>query len=161
MDVVRATVLILATLATGHVAGLFWAYAISGMPALARADDRAFIDVMQKINRVILNLWFGAGYFGSALLTALGVVLYVGAPNKAPLIPVAVAFVAYLAQMTITRRINIPLNIQLDRAGPVDRISDLTAVRQRFEVPWVRWHKIRTAVSAASFGSMCVALALM
>jgi len=41
--------------------------------------------------------------------------------------------------LVITYRVNIPLNNELERAGPPDRIVDPAAVRERFEMTWVRW----------------------
>ncbi|WP_231935211.1 anthrone oxygenase family protein [Micromonospora viridifaciens] len=48
-------------------------------------------------------------------------------------------------------RWNVPLNEQLDRAGPGD---DPAAVRGRFEASWVRWNLARTVTSVAAFGCL-------
>jgi hypothetical protein len=48
-------VLGLATLTTGLMAGVYYAYACSVMLGLARTSDRTFIDVMRQINVAIQN----------------------------------------------------------------------------------------------------------
>ena len=54
---IRIVVLAGGTFSTGLVAGLFFAYACSGMPGLGATDDRTLIGAMQSINRKILNGW--------------------------------------------------------------------------------------------------------
>ena len=58
MTLLREAVLAEATLVTGLVAGLSFAYSCSVMPGLAATDDRTFVGTMQSINRRILNGWF-------------------------------------------------------------------------------------------------------
>ncbi|EQD82634.1 hypothetical protein N599_29655 [Saccharopolyspora erythraea D] len=70
--------LIAATITTGLIAGLFYAFACSVMPALRGTDARTFIDVMQRVNRAILNGWFAAAFAGAFLLTAQAAVLHIG-----------------------------------------------------------------------------------
>jgi hypothetical protein len=57
-------VLGLATLTTGLMAGVYYAYACSVMLGLARTSDRTFIDVMQQINVAIQNPVFFAAFSG-------------------------------------------------------------------------------------------------
>ena len=71
---VRAGVLLLATVTTGLMAGLFAAFAYAVMPGLARVDDRSFVAGMRSINQAILNGWF-ALCFGGALVCTLAAVL--------------------------------------------------------------------------------------
>lgn len=64
-----------AMLAMGLIAGLFYAYACSVMPGLARTDDRALVDAMQQINEAILNPVFALSFFGAPVLTAAAAIL--------------------------------------------------------------------------------------
>src|SRR6266540_3801200 len=75
----RGASLVAAALTMGLMAGLFYAYACSVMLGLRRADDRTFVDGMQRINVAILNGWFFASFLGALLLTALAGVLHLGA----------------------------------------------------------------------------------
>lgn len=160
LELVRGATLIAATMTTGFVAGLFYAYAISVMPGLRGTDDRTFVDVMQRINVAIQNGWLLLSIVGALLSTGLAVVLHLPGSGRAVLLPVSAAFVLYLVVIAITRGINIPLNDKLEAAGPPDRIGNPAAVRRRFEGTWVRWNTIRTVVATVAFGLLCWALVL-
>jgi ABC-type multidrug transport system fused ATPase/permease subunit len=73
---------------------------------------------------------------------------------------VVAAFVLYLIVFVITVRVNVPLNNFIKGAGDPDRISDLSAVRERFdEDRWVRWNHVRTIATTIALG--CLAWALV
>ncbi|GGM61178.1 hypothetical protein GCM10011608_52790 [Micromonospora sonchi] len=154
---VRIAVLAGATGATGLVAGLFFAYACSVMPGLAATDDRTLIGTMQSINRKIINGWFLTAFLGGPLLVAVAVAGYVG-DGGAVLGWLVAALFCHLVTLGVTGRCNVPLNNRLEAAGPVERITDLTAVRQWFEATWVRWNLVRTVSSVAAFGCLIGAL---
>ncbi|GIJ29985.1 membrane protein [Micromonospora qiuiae] len=154
---VRIAVLAGAAGATGLVAGVFFAYACSVMPGLAATDDRTLIGTMQSINRKIINGWFLSAFLGGPLLVAVAVAGYVG-DGGAVLGWLVAALLCHLVTLGVTGRCNVPLNNRLEAAGPVERITDLTAVRQWFEAPWVRWNLVRTVSSVAAFGCLIGAL---
>ncbi|GIJ79456.1 Uncharacterized membrane protein [Micromonospora phaseoli] len=156
-ETIRLAVLAGGTLATGLVAGLFFAYACSVMPGLAATDDRTLVGTMQSINRKIINGWFLSAFLGGPLLVAVAVAGYVGT-GGAVLGWLVAALVGHLVTLGVTGRCNVPLNNQLDAVGPVDEITDLAAVRLGFEVPWVRWNLVRTASSIAAFACLIGAL---
>ena len=154
MDTLRATALIAATLATGLVAGLYFSYACSVMPALRGADDRTFVDTMQRINVAIVNGWFLLAFLGAAVLGVLAAVLHFGRAGFGWAVAGAVL---YLASIVITGAVNIPLNNALDAAGDPSAAPDLASVREAFETTWVRWNTTRAVTSTAGF--LCLVLA--
>ena len=156
----RSTALVAATIATGLSAGLFYAYACSVMLALRGADDRTFVDVMQRINVAILNGWFALSFGGALVLGVLAAALQLGGDRRSVLLWTVAAVVLYGVQLAITFRVNIPLNNELDAAGDPGRIADLAAVRERFEATWVRWNVARAVVSTAAFSCLAWALVL-
>ncbi|GAA4197420.1 DUF1772 domain-containing protein [Streptosporangium oxazolinicum] len=159
MLVFRGVALIAAIITMGLVAGLFYAYTCSVMPGLARTDDRTLISTMQQINIAILNGWFAVCFGGALVLTALAAVLHLREDGR-PVLPwIVAALVLYVVMLVITMVIHVPLNTALDAAGDPDRITDLAAVRERFEAAWVRWNLIRTLACVAAFG--CLAWALV
>jgi len=160
VELARGATLVVATMAMGLIAGLFYAYACSAMLGLRRTDDRTFIDVMQRINIAIQNGWFILSFFGALVFTSLAAVLHVFGGERSALLPVAVALVLYVVALVITYRVNIPLNNELERAGQPDRIVDPAAVRERFEMTWVRWNIARAVLCTAAFGCLCWALIL-
>ncbi|PJN26925.1 DUF1772 domain-containing protein [Kitasatospora sp. CB02891] len=160
MAVLRTVTLVGATLAAGLSAGLFYSYACSVMPGLAKVEDRAFVDTMQRINVAILNGWFMLGFVGAlVLIVAAGVLQWRGG-NRTVLLWIGAAAVLYLAMFVITSAVNVPLNDRLAAAGAPDRLTDPAAVRAAFEDVWVRWNVVRALTATAAFACLTWALAL-
>ena len=160
LEWVRGAALVSATITTGLMAGLLYAYACSVMIGLSRTDDRTFVDVMQRINVAIVNGWFLISFLGALVFTTLAAVLHMRGDGR-PVLPwIVAALVLYLAALVITIGVNIPLNNAVAAAGDPDRIADLAAVRERFEATWVRWNIVRAAASTAAFGCLTWALVL-
>ncbi|GGS47860.1 anthrone oxygenase family protein [Actinokineospora fastidiosa] len=150
-------VLIVTTVASGLVAGLFFAFSAAVMLALAQVDDRAFVDTMQRVNRRIQNPVFGL-VFLAALVGSLGVVLIEFTAADDPRPAVLAGAVLTVSSMVVTFAVNIPLNNRLDAAGPVDAIADPSAVRRAFEPRWVRSNHVRTVLSTAGLALYCAGL---
>jgi uncharacterized membrane protein len=158
MTAFRIAALVAATLATGMIAGLFYAYANSVMPALNRTDDRAMIDVMQKINVVIINPWFMIGFLGTVGFTILAAALHLGKDHRTVLIWIAVALALNVIAFAVTSGLNVPLNNQLAAAGDPASIGDLAQVRADFQSSWVRWNIVRAVLHTLAFLVLCGAL---
>jgi uncharacterized membrane protein len=149
-------VLIATTVASGLIAGLYFAFSASVMLALREVDDRAFIDTMQRINRRIQNPVFGV-VFAAAPVGAIAVTV-MELLGDGPRWPVLVGAVLTVAATLITITVNVPLNNALDAAGPVERVADLAAVRSAFEPRWVRFNHLRGVVSTAGVAFLCAGL---
>ncbi|MFE3052916.1 DUF1772 domain-containing protein [Nocardia sp. NPDC059239] len=147
----RTAALVAATLTTGLIAGVFYAYATSVMTALGQSDDRTFIDVMQKINVVIINPWFMLGFMGTVGFTVLAAALHLGKDNRTTLIWIGVALALNVIAFCVTSGLNVPLNNQLANAGDVGQIPDLAAVRSQFESSWVAWNIVRAVLHTLAF----------
>ncbi|MFC9874155.1 DUF1772 domain-containing protein [Nocardia salmonicida] len=158
MFAVRMATMVLALLSTGLIAGVFYAYAISVMPALARTDDRTLIEVMQKINVVIINPWFMFGFMGTVGFTALAAALHLGKDQRSTLIWIGIALALNVIAFAVTAGLNVPLNDALAAAGDPASIADTAAVRADFEATWVRWNIVRAVVHTAAFLVLCGAL---
>jgi uncharacterized membrane protein len=159
MEEFRGAALVAATITLGLSAGLFAAFSYAVMPGLNRADDRSFVEVMQRINVAILNPWFAICFLGALVLTALATVLQFGADRRPALPWLLAGLVLYVVVLAVTFAVNVPLNNALAEAGDADRIADLAAVRERFEAAWVRWNVVRAVLAVAAFG--CVTWALL
>lgn len=159
VDVLRTVALLLATLSTGLMAGVFGLYTHTVMPGLARTDDRTFVGAFQALDRAILNPWFlGGGFLGALVTTAVATVSAVG---TATLPWVTAALVLYLVTFVVTIAVHLPLNDALKEAGDPDDVSDLATVRRQFdEERWRRWNVVRTWASTAAFALLCWALVL-
>ena len=156
MNGIEGATLMLATLAMGLMAGVFGLYAYAIMPGLGKTDARTFVGAFQAIDRAIINPLFMATFFGAAVLTAAAAAIHLG-DAAAPWI--IAALVLYAAVFVITIAVNVPLNDAVKAAGDPDSISDLAAVRERFdEARWAGWNVVRAVASTAAFGCLLWAL---
>lgn len=131
---------------------------MSVMPALGRGDDRTIIDVMQKINVVIINPWFLVGFVGTLVCSVAAAALHLGADHRATLIWIGIALALNVVAFAVTGTLNVPLNDQLASAGDVAALADPGAVRADFESAWVRWNIVRAVLHTAAFLVLCGAL---
>lgn len=148
----------LASLTVGLMAGLFFAFAVSVMPGLAKTDDRTFVATMQSVNRAIENGAFGAVFFGSFVFTGAAAMVELRMGRRAAARWALASFALYVVSIAITMGVNVPLNQRLEAAGAVESIPDLAAVRAAFEGPWVSAHTTRTVACALALA--CLARAL-
>lgn len=150
MTTVSDVVLVAALVAAGLLAGLFYAYACSVLPGLARGDDRTFVEAMRGINVAIVNPVFMLTFLGAPLLSFVAVFLHRGSPA----LPWVIAGLVFLlATLVITGTLNIPLNNALDSSG-----DDYAAARAQFETAWIRWNVLRALTSTAGFGCLIAAV---
>ncbi|MER5949181.1 anthrone oxygenase family protein [Streptomyces sp. NPDC001904] len=140
-----------AAVAVGLAAGTFYSFACAVMPALARSDDRTYVEVMRNINDVIQNPVFFASFLGAVPLTA--VVAWRVRRDRGLRGWVWAAFVAYAAAFVLTCAVNVPLNDALARPGDPSRLRDA------FAGPWVTWNSVRAALCTVSLGCLGWALA--
>ncbi|HEY7272336.1 MAG TPA: anthrone oxygenase family protein [Actinoplanes sp.] len=150
----RIAVLLAATLTSGMMAGFFYAYSISVMPALHQAGAPVLVEVMQRINVAIINGWFMLCFLGTVVLGAIATILYAISGPTAVFVAALIGTVLYAAQLALTFTLHIPLNNALDAAGT----TDPTEARQAFEPRWVPWNHARTLLCTGSFASLCWAL---
>jgi uncharacterized membrane protein len=154
-------VLVLATMTTGVVTGVFGLYANTIMPGLGKTDDRTFVGAFQQIDRAIINPLFMSFFFGALILTGLAGALHLGSAGRRALPWIAIAFVLYLVVVIITMAVNVPLNDAIKAAGDPDRINDLAQVRRDFnEDRWRAFNWVRVVLTTSSFALLCVALLL-
>ncbi|MEE6260446.1 anthrone oxygenase family protein [Plantactinospora sonchi] len=150
--------LIAAAISTGLMAGLFTAFAYAVMPALKGADDRTFVDAMQRINVTIVNGWFLLSFLGALGFLTLSAFLAWQGEGRPALPWIVCGLVLYLVTLFVTGVVNVPLNNQLAAAGDPGTITDLAAVRAHFESTWVTWNVVRALANTAAFGCLTWAL---
>lgn len=153
MQTAAGITLIVAIVAAGLLAGLFYSYSCSVMPGLARADDRTFVEAMRGVNIAILNGWFALSFGGAPVLAAAAGLLHLRGDLRPALPWIIAGFVLILATLIITMAFNVPLNNALETGG-----GDLAALRQRFETTWVHWNLVRTLTSTGGFACLVWAL---
>ncbi|GAB3996954.1 DUF1772 domain-containing protein [Glycomyces albus] len=158
MDLIRWIALFASTAALGLMAGVFFAYSMSVMPGLARADDRTFVAAFQAIDRAIINPVFLLTFLAALVFPAAATVLLIG--QWAAFGWTLAAFALYLAVIMITGRVHLPRNNAIKiKAAEDPEQTDAAAVRERFdEAVWIRWNAVRVVLNLAALGCMAAAL---
>ena len=160
MALLRSATLVVSTISTGLMAGIFSVYANAIMPGLHRTDDRTFVGAFQAIDTAIINPLFLATFLAPVVSTGAGALLHLGEDEGSVLPWCAAAFGLYSFVVVSTLAVNVPRNDAIKAAGDPDRIPDLVAVRRRFgERTWARWNVARAVASTAAFS--CVVWALV
>lgn len=157
IEFAQTATLVAATLTTGAMAGLFYAFDCAVMRGLRRVDDHTFVETMRAINVAILNGWFGLAFGGALLFTAVTAALHLGGGSSSALPWILAALVLYVFVLGVTGRVNVPLNQRLQTASIASE-EDLRAARAGFEVRWNRWNQVRTIANTAAFAALALAL---
>lgn len=146
----------LALLGSGLMAGLFFAYSNSVMPALARMPGPQGIAAMNHVNVVILNPLFLTIFMGTAVLALLLIVAALLGWSAKPAWIVAGAVLYLAGNIAITMGINVPMNNALVAAGADSPNS--TALWATYLDRWVFWNHVRAVACTASLAAFAVAL---
>jgi uncharacterized membrane protein len=149
---VRTLTLALATLATGLVAGVFYAYAISVNLGLAAQPDASYVATMQAINERIQNPMFFASFFGAVLFLLATLAAHIPRPRSGRFWLVALACALYIVGcFLLTVFVNVPLNEELARVAANASPDELSGARAAYEDPWNFWNGVRTVFSSMAF----------
>jgi uncharacterized membrane protein len=143
-------VLFAAIVLTGLSAGLFYAWKISVIPGTKRVNDLTYIQVMQEINRAIINPAFMLLFMGSLFIQVLSVIQH---RNTNVFWILLAAFVTYFGgTILVTILGNVPLNNNLESLK-ISGMSpeQLSQNRNSYETKWNKLHTIRSLFAILSF----------
>lgn len=129
---------------SGLMAGLFLAFSISVLPALARLPAAVALEVMQRVNVAIINPLFLGVFLGTGAVSAVAAWAAVVVPGHSWLLAGAGAYL--VGVLGVTMAANVPLNDALARASAADAVTAWPA----FAGPWERWNRVRLALAIAS-----------
>ena len=149
---VRALTLALATLTTGLIAGLFYAYAVSVNLGLSAQPDASYVATMQAINERIENPLFFLTFFGAALFPLAAFAAHYRRPRSGRFWLVALACGLYIGgSFLLTSFVSVPMNNRLaavDLDAPARVLAD---ARDAYEGPWAFWNGVRAVFSVLAF----------
>ena len=149
---VRAFMLACATLTTGLVAGVYYAYAVSVNLGLAAQPDASYVATMQAINERIENPLFFLTFFGAALFPLAALAAHYRRPRSGRFWLVALACGLYIGgSFLLTSFVSVPMNNQLaavDLDAPARVLAD---ARDAYEGPWGFWNGVRAVFSVLAF----------
>jgi uncharacterized membrane protein len=149
---VRALTLACATLTTGLVAGIYYAFAVSVNLGLAAQPDVSYIATMNAINERIENPLFFLTFFGAALFPLAALATHSRRLRSGRFWLVALACVLSIGgSFLLTVFVNVPLNEQLASVAADASPEELARARAAYEGPWNFWNSVRTMFSFVAF----------
>jgi len=136
-----------ALIGAGLTAGVFYAFSSFVMRALGRLPAEQGIAAMQSINVAVLNPWFFAPFFGTAVLCLIVAALVLTGAGDGRAVPLLVACALYVVGcLLVTGALNVPLN---DRLAAVEPAAG-AALWAEYLAKWTFWNHVRTAASLAA-----------
>jgi uncharacterized membrane protein/ketosteroid isomerase-like protein len=146
-----------AALGSSLVAGIFFAFSNFVMKALARVPPAQGIAAMQSINVVVLNRWFFAVFFGTAVAClALAITSFVRWQKPGAGYLLAGGLLYLIGTILVTIACNVPLNDALAAVDPSS--ADAGLVWTNYLKTWTAWNHVRTIAALAAAASFTVAL---
>jgi len=135
-------------LGCGLMAGLFFAFSVSVMKALARLSPAEGLAAMQSINVAILNPLFLTVFFGTAAGCALVIIASLLRWRPPGSVYLLVGGALYLlGSFLVTMIFNVPLNDALAAVAPADPGG--TKLWADYLSTWTAWNHVRAAASLA------------
>ncbi|MCC5574854.1 DUF1772 domain-containing protein [Microtetraspora sp. AC03309] len=140
-----------ALLLTGAIAGLFYGYSVSVMPAFDGIAAEQAVAAMRSVNEKILNGRFFASFLGTPLASAVtgGLLLALGETTAAVLF-FAAAATYVLGAFFPTAVVNVPMNRALAAATVPADPAEAARLWAEFSGRWTRWNTIRAVFCLVS-----------
>ena len=142
------TIIALAAAGSGLIAGLFFVFSISVMPALAAMPAEQGMRAMQLINRKIINAVFLLVFIGTAILSLVVIGLSISQQQAGAGFAIAGAALYLVGGIGITAVFNVPLNNALEAVG--QQAPSGQRLWSDYLLSWTRWNHVRTVVTIIS-----------
>ena len=146
--------LLLSILLCSLVAGLLFGFAVVVMPGIAKLSDREYLISFKHMDGIIQNNQplFLLVWVGSILSVIITLILGIMNLNGGQLYLLTGGSILYLLGVQLpTFRFSIPLNNSLQHLD-IEALGEpqATLSRSDFEIPWIRWNRIRTVNAIGS-----------
>jgi uncharacterized membrane protein len=160
MSEILQPVLVITTIFTALIAGLFYAWSCGIVQGLGKLKDRDYLQAMQSINREIQRPLFLVVFAGTVLLLPLATWLSHRAGQHSTFAWLLVASVSYIAGVFgVTIAGNVPLNNMLERVELTDcSPQSIAENRFAFEGRWNSLNRVRTFCAIAALGFTVIAM---
>ncbi len=148
-DDVIYVIAVVATVSSGVIAGLLFAFSSFVMRGLRNLPPPQGLAAMRSINRAVNNPVFMAAFLGTALVNLVAVVAAVVAWGEPEAVYLLVAGLIYLAGVFgLTVGYHVPRNNALD---DVDPATDEAVDRWRsYAAEWTTWNHVRAFAGIAA-----------
>jgi len=143
-------------------AGIIFIFSNTIMPSLSAFDADIGINVMNKINVIIVNRLFLIAFMGGLISAYPAVVMLVN-PNKfstpARCYAVATTLVFFFGEVMVTMKQNVPRNEVLKTIDPESK-DGVSYWENEYLKGWVAWNTVRCifSVISAVLGGLCLSL---
>jgi uncharacterized membrane protein len=154
-DILLATLVVLAALGSGLIAGVFFIFSVAVMRALERVPGGMV--AMQSINVVILNPFFLGVFMGTALLSVGILIATFFEWRSSSLWLLAGALLYLIGSIGVTMIFNVPMNNALAAADPSS--PEGQKVWADYLANWTRWNHVRTIASLAASAAFIATIA--
>ncbi|MDX3925118.1 MAG: DUF1772 domain-containing protein [Shinella sp.] len=147
----------LAALGAGLNAGLFFIFSVCIMGAFARLPAEGGMAAMNAINVVIINPWFFAAFFGTAILSLVLAIAAFWQGGPGAMLAAVAGVIFLLGTVGVTMVFNVPLNDALAASKPASQ--EAAALWQRYLGTWTSWNHVRSLSSTIALGLFILAFA--
>ncbi len=147
---------VVAALGCGLMAGLFFAFSVCVMRALARLPSADGMAAMRMINSAIINPTFGLVFFGTAAACVVVTVASAWSWSHPGVGYSLLGGTIYLlGSFSVTFAVNVPKNNAL--ASVVPSVPEAAGLWADYLSKWTAWNHLRTVSSFASAVLMAIA----
>ena len=149
--------IVASALGAGLVGGVFFAFSSFVMTALARLPAAQGIAAMQSINIVVINPAFLGVFLGTAVASAVLVVVALMAWSEPGAIWLLAGGGLYVVgTLVVTMAFNVPRNDALAALDP--NRAEAAASWARYVESWTAWNHVRTAAALAAAACLTIGL---
>jgi uncharacterized membrane protein len=139
------------------IAGLFFAFSVSVMKALARLPSAEGIAAMQSINIVIINLVFLSAFLGTGAGCALVIIASLLRWQDPGSVYLLVGGALYLVgSLLVTMMFNVPKNNALAAVAPTD--PNGASLWADYLSAWTAWNYVRTVAALVAAALLTIGL---
>lgn len=151
------TLTLVTALGCGLMAGLFFAFSVAVMRALARLPPAEGIAAMQSINIAIINPLFLAVFLGTGAGCALVMIAALWRWHDPGSVYSLTGSALYLiGSLLVTMMFNVPRNEALAAVASAD--PDSAKLWAEYLAKWTAWNHVRAAASLAAAALLTIAL---
>lgn len=154
-------ILVVTTIATALIAGLFYSWACGIVQGLGKLTDKDYLQAMQYINREIQRPLFLLLFVGIVILLPVSTWLSYSTGQQSSFGWLLMATMFYLAGVFgVTIAGSVPLNNMLDRFNLRDSSPEsIINTRAAFEKKWNFLNRVRALFAVAALACDVIAIA--
>ena len=157
VDGFLVTLTFVTALGCGLIAGLFFAFSVAVMQALARLPAAAGLLAMQSINSAMLNPLFLSVFLGTAAGCVLVMITALARWHAPGSVYFFLGGTLYLVgSLGVTLVCNVPKNNALASVASAD--PDSAGLWAGYLRSWTTWNHVRTVASLAASASLILGL---